>query len=323
MKPKVYISKPIPEEVEKYIARFCDYKIWREKEPIPNEVLFEEIKDIDGLMTPKGIITDEFLNKAPKLKIVSNIAAGYDAFDINAMKERKVLGTHTPFVLDETVADHVMGLIIMTARKLGRLDKYVKEGHWNRLDNDDFFGKDVHHSTLGIVGMGRIGEEIVRRASLGFNMNVIYNNRNPRPDLEQKYGVQFSEKESLLEQADFVLVMLPLSDATYHFMGEKEFGLMKKSSFFFNCSRGEIVDEKALIKALQDGTISGAGLDVYEVEPVDKENPLLKMNNVVTLPHMGSATRKARFDMAMKAAENLVAGVMGQKPPDLVKELRE
>ncbi|GIN63355.1 putative 2-ketogluconate reductase [Robertmurraya siralis] len=321
MKPKVYIAKPIPKEVEELIANYCDYKIWNHEEPIPKEVLLKEVEDVEGLMTPKGIITEEFLAYAPRLKVVSNVAVGYDAFDIEAMKARNVIGTHTPYVLDETVADLAFGLILTSARRLAELDQFVKSGKWRGIE-DDFYGQDVHHATLGIIGMGRIGEKIARRAALGFEMNVLYTNRTRKPDLEERYGIKYCETEFLLKNSDFVLVMLPLTDSTYQLIGEKEFSLMRSTAFFINCSRGKVVDEKALIKALQNGIIRGAGLDVFEEEPVEKDNPLLKMDNVVTLPHIGSATAKARFDMAMKAAENLVAGVTGKVPENIVPELK-
>lgn len=292
------------------------------KKTIPKDILNEEIKDIEGLMIPKGEITHEFLEHAPKLKIVSNIAVGYDAFNIEAMKKHNVLGTNTPNVLDETVADTIFGLMLTTARKLSKLDRYVKNGNWDKIDNESFYGKDIHHATIGIIGMGRIGERVARRAALGFNMDVLYYNRTRREDIEEKYGVTYSDKASLLKRSDFVVLMLPLTDSTYQFVGEEEFELMKTNAFFFNCSRGGTVDEQALINALKMKKIQGAGLDVYEQEPVNKDNPLLQMENVVTLPHIGSATKKTRDAMAMRAAENLVAGVMDKNPPDVVKELR-
>ena len=323
MKPKVFISKSIPQEVEEYIAHYCDYKIWNQKEPIPMETLLEEVADVDGLMTPKGVITKEFLEKAPRLKIISNMAVGYDSFDIEAMKEKNVIGTHTPYVLDETVADLVFGLILSTARRLPECNNLVKSGKWDKqLIMENYFGVDVHHATLGIIGMGRIGEKIARRASLGFEMNVLYNSNSPKPDLEEKLGMSYRDMDSIFEQSDFVLVMLPLNHTTKQLVREKHFNLMKSSAIFINCARGQVVDEKALIKALEDGKIRGAGLDVYETEPVNPDNPLLKMDQVVTLPHIGSATHKTRFDMAMKAAENLVAGVTGQVPPNVVRELQ-
>lgn len=322
MRPKVFIAKPIPQEVEDYIGKYCDYKIWTEEVKIPQEILLKEIADVDGLMISKWNVTDEFLDHAPNLKIISNVAAGYDGFDIEVMKKRNILGTNTPNVLDDSVADLAMGLIIMASRKLGKLNQYVKNGEWHKLDDKEFLGQDVHHSTLGLIGMGNIGEKIVKRATLGFDMNVIYHNRTRRPDIEQKYGVVYSDMDNLLMTSDFVLVMVPLNSATHGLIGEKEFGLMKPTSFFFNCSRGKIVRENDLINALREGKIRGAGLDVYEIEPVHKDNPLLKMDNVVTMPHMGSATEKTRFDMAMRAAENLIAGVTGQEPPNVVKELQ-
>jgi glyoxylate/hydroxypyruvate/2-ketogluconate reductase len=323
MKPKIFIAKPIPKEVEEYLANYVDYKIWEDSEPIPKERLLEEVKGVDGLITPKGVITREFLEHAPNLKIVSNIAVGYDAFDIAAMEERNVIGTHTPYVLDETVADLVFGLLISAARRIPELDSYVKEGNWNQTMDTSFFGVDIHHTTLGIIGLGRIGEKVVRRAALGFEMDVIYNNRSRRPDLEDKYGITYSEIPDLLQKSDYVLLMVPLTDESYHMMGEEEFNLMKSTAIFINCSRGKTVDEVALIKALKEGTIRGAGLDVFETEPVQKDNPLLTMKNVVTIPHIGSATEKARFDMAMKAAENMVDFFKGNTPQNVVKELNQ
>ncbi|MFC0273391.1 2-hydroxyacid dehydrogenase [Metabacillus herbersteinensis] len=323
MKPKVFIAKPIPKEVEEYISHYCEYKIWDQQEPIPKDILLNEVAEVDGLLTPKGVITKDFLEKAPKLKIVSNIAVGYDAFDLTAMKERGVIGTHTPYVLDEAVADLAFGLILDSSRRISEFNHFVKDGKWKQsLDRAEWFGQDVHHATVGIIGMGRIGEKIARRAALGFEMNVLYNSTRKKPELEEKYGMVYSEINPLLERSDFVLVMLPLKDSTYHFIGEEQFRLMKSNAIFVNCSRGQVVDEKALIKALQEGQIRGAGLDVFEVEPVAIDNPLLKMDNVVTLPHIGSATEKTRFDMAMKAAENLVAGVTGQVPENVVPELQ-
>ncbi|MGG0670394.1 D-glycerate dehydrogenase [Lederbergia citrisecunda] len=323
MKPKVFIAKPIPQEVEDFIAEHCDYKIWKGNGPIPEGELRKEIADVEGIMTPKGMITEDFLHHAPKLKVVSNIAVGYDGFDIEAMKARNVIGTHTPYVLDDSVADLVFGLILATSRRIVEFNQYVKEGKWNHhLDSQEFFGKDVHHATLGIIGLGRIGEKVVRRAKLGFGMNVLYHNRSRKLELEEEYGVLYRDMNALLEESDFVVVMLPLTEATYHAIGQEQFKSMKRDAVFINCSRGQVVDEVALIAALENKEILAAGLDVFEIEPVLNNNPLLKMDNVITLPHIGSCTEDTRFDMAMKAAENLVAGVTGQTPPNIVKELQ-
>jgi gluconate 2-dehydrogenase len=322
MKPKVFIAKPIPQEVEDFIAKYCDYRIWNGNGQITECELLKEIADVEGLMTPKGIITKEFLNHAPNLKVVSNIAVGYDGFNIEAMKERNVIGTHTPYVLDDSVADLVFGLILATSRRIVEFNQYVKDGKWNHhLDSQEFFGKDVHHATLGIIGLGRIGEKVVKRAKLGFEMNVLYHNRSRKLDLEDEYGVLYRDMDDLLKESDFIVVMLPLTEATYHVIGREQFKSMKRDAVFINCSRGQVIDEAALIDALKNKQIRAAGLDVFEIEPVQVDNPLLKMENVITLPHIGSCTKDTRFDMAMKAAENLVAGVTGQTPPNVVTEL--
>lgn len=324
MKPKVYISTKIPIEVENYIAKHCEYRMWSKEEPIPHEILLEEVRDIEGLMTPKGIITDDFLKTASRLKIVSNIAVGYDTFDIEAMRKHKIIGTHTPYVLDESVADLVFGLVLATARRIPEMDKLVKNGKWsNELKSSEYFGKDVHNATLGIVGLGRIGEKIVKRAKLGFDMNVLYHNRSRRLELEKELGITYCDLDYLLKESDFVVLMLPLTEKTRGYIGARELAIMNSDSIFINCSRGPVVDEEALISALEQGGILGAGLDVFEVEPIEKDNPLLNFNNVVLLPHIGSATIKTRNDMAMKAAENMVAGLTGLTPPNVVKELKD
>ncbi|MBY0223472.1 MULTISPECIES: 2-hydroxyacid dehydrogenase [Sporosarcina] len=324
MKPKVFIAKPIPQEVEDYIAQHCEYKIWNKEEAIPKSELLKEVAEVEGLMTPKGVITKEFLTYAPHLKVVSNIAVGYDAFDTEAMRERRVIGTHTPYVLDDSVADLVFGLLLSAGRRIVEFDRYVKEGKWEKpLDSREFYGKDIHHATIGIIGLGRIGEKIMKRASAGFDMKVLYHNRSRKIELENQYGVLYRDIDDLLRESDYVVVMLPLNESTTHIIGKGQFELMKNDAVFINCSRGKVVDEQALISALQNNEIRAAGLDVFEIEPIEKDNPLLKMNNVITLPHIGSCTNNTRFDMAMTAAENMVAALTNQTPPNVVKELQD
>ncbi|GAB7386991.1 bifunctional glyoxylate/hydroxypyruvate reductase B [Bacillaceae bacterium] len=322
MKPRVYIARPIPAEVEAFVAEHCDCRKWEGNGPVPRDVLLRELADVEGLLTAGSKIDRELLAHAPKLKVVSNISVGYDNFDIEAMRERNVLGTHTPNVLDETVADLVFGLILATARRIPELDRYVKEKRWKKGDNRHLFGVDVHHATLGIIGMGRIGEAVARRGKFGFQMDVLYYNRRRKPQAEERLGVKYAPLEDLLRRADFVVLLTPLTPETVHMIGRNEFRLMKESAIFINASRGKTVDEAALIEALREGWIRGAGLDVYEVEPVNHDNPLLELANVVTLPHIGSATAKTRFGMAMLAAENLVKALQGEQPPHLVPELR-
>jgi gluconate 2-dehydrogenase len=284
--------------------------------------LLEELSDVDGLLIAGGKIDQELLDLAPKLKVVSNVSVGYNNFDLAAMKAREVMGTHTPTVLDDTVADLVFGLILATARRIPELDRYVKDGKWQKGSDEHLFGMDVHHAKLGIIGMGRIGETIARRAKYGFSMDVLYYNRTRKVAAEQSLGVKYCTLQELLQESDFVVLMTPLTAETTHLIGREELALMKKTAIFINTSRGQTVDEEALIEALENGGIYGAGLDVYGQEPVDLNNPLLKWPNVVTLPHIGSATAKTRFDMAMLAAENLVKAVSGELPPNLVEELK-
>ncbi|MCJ1907701.1 2-hydroxyacid dehydrogenase [Planococcus ruber] len=323
MKPKVFIARPVSPEVEAYIAKHCDYKIWKNPEKIPNHILLEEANKVDGLLVQNAAVTRDFLSQLPNLKVISNTAVGYDSFDLDAMKEFAVIGTHTPFVLDETVADLVLALILSAARRVPELNNYVKQGQWNKdTKAEELFGTDVHHATLGIVGMGRIGEKIARRAVFGFEMNVLYHATTPKPDLDEKYGMRYSELDELLSKSDFVVLIVPLTDSTRHMLSRDQFRRMKSSAYLINAARGAVVDESALIEALKSGEIAGAALDVFEKEPVDSDNPLLKMKQVTALPHIGSATAKTREAMVMKAAENLVAGVTGKVPENVMKELK-
>lgn len=315
MKPKVYITLPIEAEVEEYIVEHCNIRKWEGDDPITRERLLQEISDVDGLFTSGGRIDEELLNHAPNLKVVSNVSVGHNNFDLKAMERRHVIGTHTPYVLNDTMADLTFGLMLATARRISELDAFVKAGKWEPTKDDEkFFGVDVHGSTLGIIGMGRIGEVIAKRAKFGFDMDVLYYNRNQKPEVEQELGIKYSDLESLLTTSDFVVLLTPLTDETYQLIGAKEFKLMKKSAIFINVSRGQTVDEQALIEALENNEIYGAGLDVFEKEPIEKDNPLLRMSNVVSVPHIGSATIKTRDAMSMRAAENLVAVLTGKAP---------
>ncbi|WP_342044067.1 2-hydroxyacid dehydrogenase [Bacillus sp. OTU530] len=322
MKPKVFIARPIPKQVEDYIAEYCEVERWGKEEMISRDQLFEKIREVDGLLISDGKIDAELLDHAPRLKVVSNVSVGYNNFDLEAMKSRNVMGTHTPFVLDETVADLVFSLMLAVARRIPELDRYVKEGKWQKGDPSHLFGIDVHHATIGIIGMGRIGEAVAKRAKYGFNMDVLYYNRRPKREVEKSLGIRYAAKEELLREADFVILMTPLTPETTNLMGETEFRLMKKNAIFVNASRGKAVDEQALIKALEAKAIYGAGLDVFHQEPVSPDNPLLKMENVVALPHIASATEKTQFNMAMIAAKNLVKAVKGEIPSNLVEELK-
>ncbi|MBO9610765.1 MAG: D-glycerate dehydrogenase [Paenibacillaceae bacterium] len=323
MRPKVFIANPVPQAVEHYIAEHCEYRKWDSEEPIPRDLLLHELANACGLLIAGGRIDRELLGHAPKLKVVSNMSVGYNNFDLEAMKSAGIMGTNTPSVLDDTVADLVFGLILTAARRITELDRYVKEGRWQSGSDKHRFGVDVHHATLGIIGMGRIGEAVAVRARNGFHMNVLYCNRTRKLETERRLGVQYCTKRELLQRADFVVLMVPLTPETNRFFSRDDLAQMKRSAFLINASRGQIVDEEDLIEALATGGIRGAGLDVFGTEPVHPANPLLKLPNVITLPHIGSATERTRADMAMLAARNLVTAVLGEMPPDLVAELRQ
>lgn len=322
MKPKILITQRVSEEVENYLASHCEIKKWEEKGAIPKNRLAIELQGIEGLYTTAGQIekVDEaLLNQAPDLKVVSNVSVGYNNFDVEVMKEKGVIGTHTPNVLDETVADLAFGLILSTARRIVELDRYMKAGKWtNDTAYADLWGKDVSGATLGIIGMGRIGEAIAKRARFGFDMNILYHNRSRKPHAEEKYEAKYCTLEALLEEADYVLLMTPLTKETYRLIGEKEFKLMKESAVFINVSRGQTVDEQALIEALKNKEIYAAGLDVFEEEPPNPNNPLFTLPNVVTVPHIGSATPETERKMSLCAAENLVAVLTGNQPKNPV-----
>ncbi|OXS59277.1 bifunctional glyoxylate/hydroxypyruvate reductase B [Cohnella sp. CIP 111063] len=321
--PKALVLKPLPEEAKRTIRERCEL-IEPKEMPLSREQLLIEIADVEGLLTNDVRIDSELLNAAKKLRVVSNQSVGYDNFDVAAMKECGVIGTHTPYVLDDTVADLVFALMLAAARRVPELDAQVKQGRWGEpgCGGEAHYGIDVHHATLGIVGMGRIGEAVARRASLGFGMNVLYSGRSRKPAAEHVYGAQYRTLDELLEQADFVVVIAPYTPETARMIRAEHFARMKPTAVFVNASRGQLVEEGALVEALRSGRIFAAGLDVYETEPVKAGHPLLALPNVVTLPHIGSATAKTRHDMAMTAANNLVGGLLNDRPIHIVSELQ-
>ena len=323
IRPKVYIAKEISKEAEQYIGEFCDYEKLDSDKRITRKELLNKITDKDGVLLSGIKIDEELLSNASKLRVVSDVSVGYDNFDLKIMKENNIIGTNTPNVLDDTVADLIFGLIISTARRISELDNYVKEQRWTAEDDRNLFGVNVHHATLGIIGMGRIGEVVAKRGKLGFDMDVIYNNRNRKPEVEERLGVEYCDLELLLRKSDFIVLMTPLTKDTYHLIDFAEFNIMKETAVFINASRGETINEQALIDALQNKKIFGAGLDVYEKGIIDSKNLLLKMSNVVTLPHIGSAVESTRNDMAMLAAKNLVEALLSKTSVNMVPELKK
>ncbi|RQW69186.1 D-glycerate dehydrogenase [Halomonas sp. YLB-10] len=267
-----------------------------------------------GLVGSSLKITSSLLDRAPNLEAIASISVGYDNYPVDELTRRGILLCNTPDVLTETTADTGFLLIMSTARRAVELAELVKQGNWKESIGKPLYGSDVHGKTLGMVGMGRIGAAIARRGALGFGMKILYTKASPKPELERELGAQRRELEELLEQADFVCVTVPLSRETEKLFGAAEFQRMKPGAIFVNLARGKVVDEAAMIAALQDGTLHAAGLDVYEQEPLAADSPLPHMANVVALPHIGSATHETRTAMAQRAVDNIRLALQGERP---------
>lgn len=312
---KVVVYKPLPEETIAYLRAHADVTIVDPKQP---GALIEALKDADGAIGTGVKMNAETLDGASRLKVLSTVSVGFDAFDVDYLNRRGILLTNTPDVLTESTADTAFSLVLLTARRLAELAAYVKDGKWTKKIGEDLFGADVHHKTLGIVGLGRIGTSVARRAALGFQMNVLYVDQGINALAEREYGAKKVDLDELLKSADFVLLQAPLTQETRNLISTPQLKAMKRSAFLINASRGPIVDEPALIEALKDGTIAGAGLDVYWEEPLPADSPLLKMDNVVTLPHIGSATHETRQAMNKNAAENLISALAGTLKTNMI-----
>ena len=305
---KIIAYKPLPDDVLEYLRKHVDLV---QVDGAQHDAFVAALKDADGAIGASVKITPAMLEGATKLKALSTISVGFDAFDVADLTQRGIVLAHTPDVLTESTADTVFSLILATARRVVELADWVKAGQWQTGVGPAQYGVEVQGKTLGIVGLGRIGGAVARRAALGFNMPVLYTNRNPNPQAEQAYSARRVELAELLASSDFVCLQVPLTPETHHLIGAAELRAMKKSAILINASRGATVDEAALIEALQAGTIHGAGLDVFETEPLAADSPLLSLPNVVALPHIGSATHETRHAMALNAAENLVAALDG------------
>ncbi|TPG75471.1 2-hydroxyacid dehydrogenase [Pseudomonas arsenicoxydans] len=271
-----------------------------------------------GLLGASLKLDAQLLDLAPNLEAIASVSVGVDNYDIDYLTERRILLSNTPDVLTETTADTGFALILATARRVVELANMVRNGQWTRNIGPVHFGTDVHGKTLGIIGMGRIGEALAQRGHFGFGMPVIYHSHSPKPAVEARFSAQYRSLTELLQQADFICLTLPLTAETEGLIGAEAFALMRPESIFINISRGKVVDEAALIEALRSGQIRAAGLDVFEREPLQADSPLLTLNNVVATPHMGSATHETREAMARCAVDNLLMALAGERPKNLV-----
>ena len=321
MKPKVFVTREIPERGLSKIKEFFEVDLWTDEAPPPKRVILEKVRDVDALVS---LLTDpidaEIFDAAPKLRIVSQYAVGYDNIDVREATKRGIYVTNTPGVLTETVADFTFALMLAVARRVVEADEYVRGGKWKVAWHPlMMLGSDVYGRTLGIVGMGRIGSAVARRAK-GFGMRILYYDSVRREDLEKELGVEFVSLDKLLEESDYVSLHVPLTPETYHMIGEEQLRKMKSTAFLINTARGKVVDQKALYKALKEGWIAGAGLDVFEQEPIPPDDPLLQLENVVFAPHAASASYETRSKMAEMVADNLIAFLRGEVPPNLVNK---
>ena len=316
-KPKIFATHSLFDAARQILQENCEVEYWAKPERPPREEVMRRVKDKEGvvcLLTEK--INEEFLRAAPKLRIAANVAVGFDNIDVAACTKRGVVATNTPGVLDETTADFAWTLLMAVARRLSEGEALARSGNWKNWDLDQLVGTDVWGKTLGIVGFGRIGRAMARRAG-GFQMKVIYTDAMRAPtDVEKTLNAEFREMNALLAESDFVSVHVPLLPETRGLFDAPKFYRMKPTAFLINTARGPVVDEAALVAALEAGKIAGAGLDVYENEPFI--HPGLKRTNVVLAPHMASASLETRTKMACIAAENVVSLFTGQRPPNIL-----
>lgn len=320
-KPYVFVTRKLPDEALRPLKERYNIKVWPDElKACDRKTLLEEAKKADALLTMLSDQIDrELLSQAKHLKVVANLAVGYDNIDLNAANEYGVTVTNTPHILNDTTADLTFALLLATARRIPESINYVKEGKWTSWGPLLLAGSDVHHKTIGIVGMGNIGEAIAKRAS-GFDMTILYHNRNRKTDAEKRLNAKYVSFDELLKQSDFVVSMTPLTGETKEMFNADAFSKMKESAIFINTSRGGVVDEKALYEALKSKQIKACGLDVFQEEPISKNHPLLELDNVVALPHIGSSSVETRMAMMELTVNNIINVLEGDEPLTAVKK---
>ncbi|MGE6256645.1 2-hydroxyacid dehydrogenase [Heyndrickxia sporothermodurans] len=315
MKRKIYVTRKIPASIYDQLVQHLDVKMWEEEDiPVPREVLLKEIKDVDGLFcTITETIDEKMISHAENLKIISNMAVGFNHIDVKFANKKGIVVTNTPGVLTETTADLTFALLMATARRVVEASNYLRNGEWKSWSPMQLIGKDIYGATIGIIGMGRIGQALARRAK-GFGMKILYYNRSRKLEIEKELGAEYCDLDTLLETSDYVSILIPYSPDVKYLIGNKELQRMKKTAILINTARGGIIDEQALYNALKNKEIWAAGLDVFEKEPIDLDSPLLTLPNVVTLPHIGSASEATRIKMAEITADNLIQFLEGGDP---------
>ncbi len=317
-KPKILVTKILPGRAPKLLSDFCEVEINSESRSLSKKELVSRIRDKEGLVSfLSDVIDREVIDAGKHLKVIANYAVGYNNIDWEHAKGKGIFITNTPDVLTDATADIAWSLILNVTRRIIPADRFTREGKFKGWDAFLFQGRSVQEKTLGIIGMGRIGSTVARRG-VAFGMKIVYHDLSRAPaEIEEAYKAEFLSFDDILEKADILTLHVPLTDQNRGMIGERELSRMKPGAFLINTARGELVDEKALVKALKSGHLGGAGFDVYEREP-KIEQELIGMDNVVLLPHIGSATVEVREKMALMAAENIISALKGEKPPNCI-----
>ncbi len=315
MKPTIYISRRIPSQFVEPYKNSWSIEMWPEEDQVvKRDVLLKHAREADALFTTLTEHVDrELLDQAVNLKGIANLAVGYDNIDVEYARKKGIVVTNTPDVLTDTTADLTFALLMATARRIVEAEAFIRDGRWTTWSPFLLAGADIHHKTIGIVGMGRIGEAVARRAR-GFDMNILYHNRSRKEEVENNLGVQYASFDDLIRTADFVVSMTPLTKETEDMFNASVFKKMKSSAIFINASRGGVVNEEDLYQALNNHDIQAAGLDVFNHEPIAETHPLLKLDNVIALPHIGSATCETRSQMIELCLKNIDHILKGEEP---------
>lgn len=317
MKQKVVVFSQIDTDIQNKLEQNYQVSYIQPKLGDVNQQLLQQVQDADGMIGAGRLLNRGNLASATRLKIISSVSVGYDNYELDYLNEKKIYLSHTPHVLTETTADLAFTLLMSAARKVAYLDQWTKQGQWQRTVGEAQFGMDIFGKTLGIIGLGHIGAAIARRGFYGFNMNILYHNRREKPELAQGLNAQYCQLDELLQRSDFVVVAVDLNTDSKALIAAAELTKMQPHAVLVNISRGSVIDEQALVEALKAKQIFAAGLDVYQKEPL-KESELFQLDNVVTLPHVGSATAATRKKMAELAYQNLVDALEGRLPRYLV-----
>jgi glyoxylate reductase len=322
LKKRVFVTRKIPNDGLKIIRQEFDTSVWSEEVPPSKEEIIQNAAECEGMVTLlSDSIGADVIRHLPNLKVIAQYAVGYDNIDLKFATEKRIIVTNTPGVLTETTADLTWALIMAASRRIAEADRYVRAGLWKVAWSPELLlGSDIYGSTIGIIGMGRIGRAVAKRAH-GFDMKIQYTSRTtqkPNRELEEELGAYRVDMHTLLRTSDIVTLHVPLSSETAHLIGSIELAMMKPGSVLINTSRGPVIDEDALCQALRTGHLRAAGLDVFVEEPIKMDNPLLQLDNVVLAPHIGSASTRTRSTMALMCAENLHAALAGTKPPNIV-----